>query len=176
MLPPLAQIPALTLLGRAVAADRVLEVGTFTGYTALLWGRLVGPAGAVVTVDTEAAGVERLGRAAWAAAGVADRITAVTGDGVGEWSRRAGPGGEAGTWDVAFVDGDKARVGVYYELGVTLVRAGGLVIVDDVCWSGRTEGADARAMRDVRARAAADARVVCMTVEAGDGMLVALKL
>ncbi|KAK1868544.1 hypothetical protein I4F81_011029 [Pyropia yezoensis] len=190
---PAAQVPVLTLLARAVRARRALEVGTFTGLSALVWAAAVGPAGTVVTVDAVGDGVARLGAAAWAAAGVDAVIDVVTADGLAELFRRAAAAaGEAGAWDVVYVDAAKGRVGAYYEVGLALVRPGGLVLIDDITWSGRATaaaaaggggvagggggGEEAAALRAVAERAAADPRVVTMTVVAGDGLLVALKL
>ncbi|GAB0491227.1 hypothetical protein MMPV_002479 [Pyropia vietnamensis] len=177
---PAAQVPVLTLLARAVRASRVLEVGTFSGLSALVWAEAVGPGGTVVTIDAEDDGVTRLGAAAWAAAGVDHIITPITADGLAELSRRA-DSAEAGTWDVVYVDADKERACAYYEVGLSLVRQGGLVLIDDITWSGRIAaeeggGQEAAALRAVCSCAAADPRVVTMTVEAGDGLLVALKL
>ncbi|HJR49634.1 MAG TPA: hypothetical protein VJ794_00925, partial [Gemmatimonadales bacterium] len=86
--------------------------------------------------------------------------------------------GEAGSYDLAFIDADKASYDDYYERCLQLVRSGGLIAIDNVLWSGRVadpaaDDADTSAIRNLNAKIAADERVEIAMVPIADGVTVA---
>src|SRR5919199_3375666 len=125
----------MALLVQLMRATRTLEVGVFTGYSSLCVALALPPGGQVVACDISEEWT-RVARRYWAEAGVADRITlrlapaAETLDGLIA-------GGAEGTFDFAFIDADKGGYEGYYERALRLIRPGGLILVDNVLWSGR---------------------------------------
>ena len=167
------------LLLQLLGAERAVEVGTFTGYSALCIARALGPGGRLVCLDTSAEWTA-IAREHWRRAGVDDRIelllapAAQSLDGMLE-------AGEAGAYDFGFIDADKQGYPLYYERVLALLRPGGLVAVDNTLWSGRVadaadDDASTRAIRDFNRMAAADARVQLSLVPIGDGLTLARKL
>jgi len=122
------------LLIAATGATRVLEAGTFTGYSSLVFAEAVGPGGRVVTVDADAE-IQALARDRAAAAGLANRIEYLSADGVAGFESLL-PKHE-GSFDLAFLDADKHRMPRYCELCRQLLRPGGLVLIDNVFRDGR---------------------------------------
>jgi len=122
------------LLVAATGATRVLEAGTFTGYSSLVFAESVGPAGRVVTVDADA-DIQAHARDRAAAAGLADRIDYLTSDGIAGFESLLPE--HAGSFDLAFLDADKHRMTRYCELCCRLLRPGGLVLIDNVFRDGR---------------------------------------
>ena len=89
-------------------------------------------------------------------------------------------GGESGTYDFAFIDGDKKNYGVYYDQCLELVRPGGLILIDNVLWDGRlTDDSDqdraTNAIRDLNAKIHGDERVSMSLLPIGDGLTIARK-
>lgn len=158
------------VLVAAMGARRVLEVGTFTGYSSLVFADSVGPDGQVVTVDVDA-DIQAVARANATAAGLADRIAYVTGDGVA--ALRAMTEARRGWFDLAFLDADKDRIVAYAEVTLDLVRPGGLVLVDNLFRSGRvaTEPDDpsVQAMHAL-SRFAAERGLVRAAIPVSDGI------
>jgi caffeoyl-CoA O-methyltransferase len=121
----------LRLLVEIVGARRVVEVGTFTGTSALWLARGVGASGSVTCFESDPEVIE-LAHDAWREAGVDDRITVVLGpalDGLRELPRER-------SLDVSFVDADKGGYRTYVELLLERTRPGGLVLVDNTLWGG----------------------------------------
>jgi predicted O-methyltransferase YrrM len=167
----------LAMLVKLVGARRALEVGTFCGYSAL-WVALALPAdGKLVACDINAEWTA-IGKRYWNEAGVANKI-----------DLRLGPASdtlatleatEAGTFDFAFIDADKGGYDDYYERALRLLRSGGVIVFDNVLWSGRVvdpsnRDADTRAIRALNAKIAGDARVDKVMLPVGDGMTVVRK-
>jgi predicted O-methyltransferase YrrM len=157
----------LELLVRLTRARRVLELGTFTGWSSIAMAWALPPGGVVVTcdVDPEAQGIAR--RYA-EEAGVADRI-----------DYRLGPGSETmqsldGPFDLVFVDADKEGYADYYEAALPLLADDGLLIVDNVLWSGRVAEDDpderTRTIKAFNERVRTDERVVAVMLTVRDGM------
>lgn len=168
----------LALLVGLVRATTVVEVGTFTGYSALCMARALGPGGRLITCDI----TERwaaLGRPHWRRAGVADRIDLRIGAAVDVLSGlldELGPGAV----DLVFVDADKANYPAYYELGLELVRPGGLIVVDNTLLFGRVtdptvSDVDTRAVRELNEKLLADDRVDLSLLVMADGITLARK-
>jgi caffeoyl-CoA O-methyltransferase len=166
------------LLMRLMGARRALEIGTFTGYSALAVAAALPPDGKVVTceVSEERAAVARR---YWQEAGVADRIELRLGPATDTLAALLRDGG-AGTFDFAFIDADKENSDVYYESCLQLLRPGGLIAVDNVLWSGAVADPNVRdeetaALRALNAKVRGDARVDACLLTLGDGVLLARK-
>lgn len=169
--PPAGQLMAF--LARTIDAKRALEIGTFTGYSALAIAQALPPSGELVACD---ASEEWTGIAQryWQEAGVADRITLKLGDAVETLDRLLAEEGEAG-FDFAFVDADKENYDAYYERCLRLVRAGGIICFDNMFW-GRSVAdpqdnrPDTVALRALNLKIRDDQRVDMSMIPLGDGM------
>ncbi|HET9255821.1 MAG TPA: class I SAM-dependent methyltransferase [Pseudonocardiaceae bacterium] len=164
----------LTLLAKSIAARTVVEVGTFTGYSTMALAAGLAPGGTVITCDvsTEWASIAT---SAWTAAGVAGRIQPKLGPAAD--TLRGLP---ADTLiDLAFIDADKVSYITYWELLVPRVRPGGLLIADNVLYSGEAVSpaatGNAKAIRDFNAHVLADHRVESVMLTIADGLTLARK-
>jgi caffeoyl-CoA O-methyltransferase len=166
----------LALLVRLAGARRALEIGTFTGYSALTIAGALPADGRLVCCDVSAEWT-KVARRAWADAGLAERIELKLAP--AERTLRALiRDGQAGTFDFAFIDADKEGTVTYYELCLQLVRKGGVIAIDNALAGGRvanprTRDPDARAMRAMCLKIRDDARVDCALVNIRDGVLLA---
>ncbi|MEU3993034.1 class I SAM-dependent methyltransferase [Streptomyces platensis] len=171
VLPEEAQF--LALLVRLTEASKVLEVGTFTGYSSLCMARALPSHGTVVTCDNS----ERWTRIAtryWRRAGVADRIDLRLGDAGETLDQLAGQTG-ADSFDLAFVDADKANYLRYYEQCLALVRPGGLLVLDNTLFFGKVvdpaaQDPDTLAIRELNTRLRDDERVEISMLAVADGL------
>lgn len=160
----------MELLAKALGARRVLEVGTFTGYSALCLARAVGEGGKVLCCDISEEWTA-IGRRHWEKAGVAGRV-----------DLRLGPAAATlaalpkdATWDLAFIDADKGGYRTYYEEILARLRPGGVILVDNVLWMGTVadpsmQGDDVEAIRAFNDFVAADPRVEVVILTVGDGL------
>jgi caffeoyl-CoA O-methyltransferase len=165
----------MTLLARAIGARRAVEVGTFTGYSALCIARGVPEDGSVLTCDVSEEWTE-IARRYWERAGVAKRIDLRLGPAV-ETLRALPP---EPRFDLGFIDADKPSYLAYYEEILRRLRPGGLVLVDNVLWFGRVTdpSVDDEATRAIRAfndSVAADPRVECVMLAVSDGLTILRK-
>jgi len=165
----------VTLLMRAIGARRALELGTFTGYSAICIARGLAEGGKLVTCDISGDWTE-IARRYFDAAGVADRIDLRLGPALD--TLRELPADEP--FDFAFIDADKTEYPDYYEECLRLLRPGGLIMLDNVLRDGRVLDAgdgDERtaATREVNDRAIADDRVDVAMLGVADGITLALK-
>lgn len=168
----------LALLIELIGAKRTLEVGTFTGYSAMWVAKAMGPDGRIVALDVDE-DFTRVARRHWKKAGIDGQIDlrlAPAADSL----RQMIEAGEAGRYDFAFIDADKTNYDVYYEFALKLLRTGGLIAIDNVLWSGRVadpgeRGDDTVALRNLNAKLATDARVTLSMVPVGDGLTLARK-
>lgn len=168
----------MALLVRLLGARRALEIGTFTGYSALCVAEALPQNGQLVACDRNAEWTA-IAQRYWAEAGVADKITLRLGKAIQTLDALLAEG-EAGRFDFAFIDADKPNYDGYYERCLALVRPGGLVAIDNVLWEGKvkdaeTADADTQAIRALNAKLAADARVVVSMLSIADGLTLALK-
>lgn len=166
----------MALLVRLLGARRCLEVGTFTGYSALACALALPPDGRLVTLDVSAEWTA-IARRHWLDAGVADRIDLRLGPAAGSLAALLAEGA-ADSFDFAFIDADKTGYDMYYELALQLVRPGGLIAFDNVLWSGRVadpnaQDADTSALRALNRKLHADARVDLSMLPIGDGLTLA---
>jgi predicted O-methyltransferase YrrM len=168
----------LGLLLELVGARNVLEVGTFTGYSALAMALALPDDGRIVTCDINEAWTD-IGRRYWDEAGVAHKIDLRLGPAVETLESLLSGGGD-GSFDFAFIDADKEGYGTYYELVLQLLRPGGLIAVDNTLWEGkvadpRVSDRDTEAIRAFNLGVKDDERVTLSLVPVGDGLTLARK-
>lgn len=169
----------VALLIEIIGARNVIELGTFIGYGTLWMARAVGPGGRIVACDIEPK-FPAIGRPYWEKAGVADRIDLRIGPALATLDALLAEG-KAGGFDVVFIDADKSNYPNYMERGLKLLRVGGLLLVDNVLWSGDVidpakSDADTAAIRVLNARLYEDARVHLSMVPISDGLTIARKV
>jgi predicted O-methyltransferase YrrM len=166
------------LLAELIGARRALEIGTFTGYSSLCVAEAMGPQGRMICCDISEE-FTSIARRYWREAGVADRIDLRLGPGI-ETLDKLLAAGEAGKFDFAFIDADKTNYDAYYERALKLVRAGGLIAIDNVLWGGdvanpQDKSDDTVAIRRLNDKLAKDDRVTLAMVSIGDGVTLARK-
>ena len=168
----------MALLIRLTGARRAIEVGTFTGYSALRVAEALPADGRLVACDVSAEWTA-IGRRHWAAAGVADKIDLKLAPAV-ETLDALIVQGESGTFDFAFIDADKENYDAYYERCLTLLRPGGALAIDNVLWGGRVADAAVTdpatvAIRALNEKVREDGRVQAAMLPVGDGLTLAVK-
>ncbi len=168
----------LPLLVRATGARQVIEVGTFTGRSALGVARALPEEGRLVACDVSAEWTG-IARRYWKEAGVSSRIDLRLGPAV-ETLAQLIEGGAAGSFDLAFIDADKSSYDLYYEACLQLVRPGGLIALDNMLWSGRVIDASAKdpdtnSLRALNLKIRDDNRVQACLLTVGDGVMLVCK-
>jgi caffeoyl-CoA O-methyltransferase len=158
----------LELLVHAVQAELVLELGTYSGFSALSMAAGLPPGGRIVTCEVSAKHAD-FARARIAASPHADRIELRLGPALATIATLDGP------FDLVFIDADKTGYGAYYEAVLPKLSARGLIVVDNTLWSGRVidaaDGdADTRALAEFNDLVAGDERVVCVMLTIRDGV------
>ena len=172
------QAAFLALLVRATGVQRALEIGTFTGYSALAVAKALPEGGRLYCCDVSDEWT-RIGRRYWKEAGIEDRIELTIAPALKtlDWLLAQGLTGQL---DLAFIDANKEDYDAYYERCLKLVRRGGLLLIDNVLWGGSVanladKDADTQAIRALNAKLKADQRVDLALFAVGDGMTCALK-
>jgi caffeoyl-CoA O-methyltransferase len=165
----------LTMLTRLVGARRAVEVGTFTGYSSLCIARGLVDGGSLLCCDVSEEWTA-IGQRAWAEAGLAERIELRIAPALE--TLRSLP--EAAEVDLAFIDADKPGYAAYWAELVPRIRPGGLLLADNVLWSGRivdpsVDDANTAALRAFNDVVAADDRVETVVLTAFDGLTMARK-
>jgi predicted O-methyltransferase YrrM len=168
----------MALIVRLMGARRALEVGVFTGYSALCVALALPKDGQLVACDINREWSD-IGRRYWEKAGVAHKIElkiAPALETLDELLKR----GAAETFDFAFIDADKENYVAYYERALQLVRSGGLIATDNTLWSGKVADAkendsETKAIRDFNQHLQRDSRVDLSLVPIGDGLTLAMK-
>lgn len=168
----------MSLLVKMLGAKHTLEVGTFTGYSALVTALALPDEGKVVACDVSEEWTS-IGRRFWEKAGVADKIDLRIAPGA-ETLQMLVDDGEENNYDFAFIDADKTGYDTYYELCLKLVRPGGLLAFDNVLRHGRvleTEDPDAStaAIQALNEKLYSDDRIDLCMVPISDGLTLALK-
>jgi predicted O-methyltransferase YrrM len=168
----------LAFLVELTGAKRCLEIGTFTGYSSLCIAQALPEGGRLVCLDTN---VEHtaVARDFWRRGGVADRIDLVLGAALDSLAAMRARG-ETGLYDLAFIDADKQNHARYYEHCLALVRAGGLIVIDNTLWSGAVadpadQAADTVAIRALNDLVHRDERVTQVMLTVADGVTLARK-
>jgi caffeoyl-CoA O-methyltransferase len=166
----------MEMLVRAMGATQAVEVGTFTGYSALAVARGLGPGGHLLCCDVSEEWTS-IARGAWEKAGVADRIELRIGPGLE--TLRSLPDTEQ--FDFGFIDADKVGYPGYYEEVLKRLRVGGLILLDNMLQAGSvidetSKSESTVAIRSVNDTIARDARVKVVLMPMGDGVSVVQKL
>jgi caffeoyl-CoA O-methyltransferase len=167
----------MALLARLVGARRAIEVGVYTGYSALSVALALPGDGRLLACDISDE-YTRIGRPYWEMAGVAHKIDLKLAPAV-QTLDAALAAGEAGAFDFAFIDADKSSYDAYYERILQLLRPGGLIVVDNVLWSGDvarpSTDKDTLALQALNEKLHADQRIDLSMLPVGDGITLARK-
>jgi len=170
----------LALLVKLIGARRTIEIGVFTGYSALAVALALPADGAVLACDVSDE-FTRVGRPYWQRAGVADKIDLVLEPALHTLDARIAAG-EQGRYDFAFIDADKSNYDGYYERCLRLLRQGGLIAIDNTLWSGKvaekvdaSQDPDTAALQALNLKLRDDARVDMSLLPIGDGLTLARK-
>ena len=169
----------MRLLAKSLNVHRYIEVGTFTGYSALSMALAIPKDGEIVCCDISEE-FTNVARRYWKLAEVDSKITLILGD-----ARETLSGllkqKRAGTFDMMFIDADKEPYLEYYELGFQLLRPNGLILVDNVLWGGSVADGEASdpstvALRSFNSTLHSDNRIDLSMVPIGDGLTIARKI
>lgn len=168
----------MALLIKLIGAKRVLEIGTFTGYSSLCMASAMAEDSLLVCCDTSQEYTD-IARRYWRQAGVAERIElrlAPALQSMAELERS----GHSESFDLIFIDADKANYLAYLEHALVLLRSGGVLLFDNTLWSGRVletlpESADTQAIQTLNRRLKNDPRVDLSLLPIGDGLTLCRK-
>ena len=167
----------MALLVKLMGARRTIEVGVFTGYSALAVALALPEDGRILACDISDE-YTRVGRPYWEQAGVAGKIELRLAPARETLEARLAAG-EAGRYDFAFIDADKTSYDVYYECCLKLVRQGGLIAIDNTLWNGSvarpSTDADTTALQRLNATLHDDERIDLSLLPIGDGLTLARK-
>jgi predicted O-methyltransferase YrrM len=167
----------LGLLCKILGARQTLEIGTFTGYSALSVALALPDDGRVVALDVSREYTDRA-RGYWTEAGLERRIDLRLGPAMESLDRMIA--NREGPFDLAFIDADKANYDAYYERSLKLLRPGGVVALDNMLWNGAVadpaiDDADTVALRTLNEKIQADERVDMALATIADGVMLARK-
>ncbi|MDK1023788.1 MAG: class I SAM-dependent methyltransferase [Gammaproteobacteria bacterium] len=168
----------MAILIRLMGAKRTLEVGTFTGYSALVVAEALPDDGKVIACDVSAEWTS-IAREYWEKAGIAHKIDLRLAPAL-ETLNQLLADGESDSFDFAFIDADKSNYDGYYECCLKLLRTGGLIAIDNVLWNGAVvndalQDDDTTAIRALNRKVIADDRVDTTLTPIGDGLTLAIK-
>jgi caffeoyl-CoA O-methyltransferase len=162
----------LKLLVRMTGARSILEIGTFTGYSALIMAEALPDDGRLVTCDIDAKTTE-IARRYWADSPHGRKIELKLGPALDSIQNLKGP------FDLVFIDADKENYSKYWEACIPKMRRGGVLVADNVLWSGRVldpKEASDRALAEFNERVRNDVRVEAVMLTIRDGITLACKL
>jgi len=168
----------MQLLVALMSAGKYLEVGVFSGYSTLAVAEAMTDAGRITALDISEDWTA-MGRRYWAEAGIDNKIDLKLGD-AQEAMQALLDGGQGQTYDLAFIDADKPNIPNYFDYCLKLLRPGGLIIVDNVLWSGAVidlddQSEDTLAIRSFNEAVLKDDRVFYSLIPVGDGLVLAQK-
>ncbi len=163
----------LAMISHLMRPKTILEIGTYTGYSAICLAEGLRLDGKLITVDSNEE-LETRVRGYFREAGLQDKIEYILGDARKIIPQLTGP------FDLVFIDADKENYGTYYDLIIDQVPAGGLILADNVLWSGKIldekTDKDTRALQAFNDKVHADARVENVLLPVRDGILMIRKL
>jgi predicted O-methyltransferase YrrM len=168
----------LAILTQATGGNKAIEVGTFTGYTALKIASALSKDGKLICCDINTEWTS-IGRRYWQEAGVAQKIDLRIAPAIQTLNSLLA-NGEANTFDFAFIDADKTGYDSYYEACLRLLRPGGLIVLDNMLWNGAVVDLEIQdestvALRKLNEKISKDDRVNCCLMTVGDGLMLARK-
>ena len=167
----------MAMLVRLIGARKTLEIGVFTGYSALSVALALPEDGRVVACDISREYTD-IGKPFWEQAGVAHKIDVRIAPALETLDGLIAEG-QAGQFDFAFIDADKTAYDAYYERSLTLLRAGGLIAIDNVLWNGKVahkaDDEDTAALQALNRKLHTDERIDLSLVPIGDGVTLARK-
>ncbi|MEG5065809.1 class I SAM-dependent methyltransferase [Microcoleus sp. B3-A4] len=168
----------MELMVQLMGATKTLEIGVFTGYSSLCVALALPSDGQIIACDVSEE-YTAIARRYWEAAGVANKISLQLGPAINTLDKLIAEG-QAGTFDFAFIDADKENYEAYFERSLQLVRNGGLIVIDNVLWSGRVadpqvQDESTTAIRTFNNKLRNDPRVTLSVVPIADGLTLALK-
>jgi caffeoyl-CoA O-methyltransferase len=163
----------LAMISHFIRPFRVLEIGTYTGYSAICLAEGLRPGGKVITIDKNAELESRITKN-FELAGVSDQVELKIGKAIDIIPTLMGP------FDMVFIDADKEQYSLYFDLVIDQVNAGGVILADNVLWSGKVLEAnpdkDTRAILDFNKKVQSDPRVENVLLPIRDGIMLARKL
>ena len=164
----------MAFLAKLIGAKRCLEIGVFTGFSAIALAQALPPDGHIIALDISEEFTDTA-RRYWQEAGVADKITLHLAPATETLDALIADSANRASFDFAFIDADKTNYPAYYEACLRLVRPGGLILIDNVLWAGKVADpeitdADTEMFRALNAKIAADERVDRCMVPVGDGV------
>jgi predicted O-methyltransferase YrrM len=167
----------MAMLVKLIGARRTLEIGVFTGYSALSVALALPADGHVIACDISQE-YANIGKPFWQQAGVAHKIDLRIAPALDTLNALVAEG-QASLFDFAFIDADKTAYDAYYERCLALLRPGGLVALDNVLWNGKVAHAaddeDTAALQALNRKLHADERIDLSLVPIGDGLTLARK-
>lgn len=166
----------LGIMAQTVNAKKAIEVGTFTGYTALKIAQALPADGKIICCDISTEWTD-MGKKYWQAAGVEKKIDLKIAPAMETLNAL---NSEAGTFDFAFIDADKLNYHYYFEACLKLLRPGGVIVLDNMLWSGDVADNSVQdettvALRNLNLKISQDARVTSCLLTVGDGLMMVRK-
>ncbi|RDH44846.1 O-methyltransferase [Zooshikella ganghwensis] len=168
----------MALLVRLMQAKKALEIGVFTGYSSLCVAQALPDNGELIACDNNADWVN-IGRKYWQQAGVEHKISTMIGSAKDSLQQLIDEKLE-GSFDIAFIDADKENYDTYYEFALKLVRKGGLILLDNMLWSGAVVNSsitdtETESLRALNKKISTDERIDLSLLPFADGLTLALK-
>ena len=168
----------MALLVELTGAKRAIEIGTFTGYSALSVAMALPAEGRLIACDISREWTD-IGKPFWAQAGVADKIDLRIGPALETLASLLDQGGKD-CFDIAFIDADKENYQAYFDACLELLRPGGLIMVDNVLWGGSVidpekQDEETVAIRTLNTRLHADERITLSMIPIADGLTLCRK-
>ena len=168
----------LALLAQSVLTKQALEIGTFTGYTALRIANVLPDGGRLICCDINAEWTD-IGRKFWDEAKISKKIDLRLAPALQTLNSLIADG-DSNNFDFAFIDADKIGYDSYYEACLKLIRPGGLIVLDNMLWDGavadlNVQDETTKALRALNEKISRDSRVDSCLLTVGDGLMLARK-
>ena len=169
----------MSLIVKLINAKKIVEIGTYTGYSALALAGAMGDDGRLLTIDCNAE-TSDIAKNFWSDAGLIHKIEAKLGNAIDILKYLIEDKAIFGQVDLVFIDADKANYSLYYELALKLIRPQGLIMIDNVLWGGsviddQDTSKDTLAIRLLNDQLKNDSRIEMTLIPVGDGLTIARK-